>query len=77
MELLGRRQIYGCGERGHADIWCTRRRCRVPGEMEEDDSLWRLIEKLGRAKTGPTSIFEAVFGQSASYISNLTDYTQE
>ena len=53
MELPDRRQkrrikeeTHGCGENGQTDSWFENTRCRGPGEMEEDDFLYRLLEKV-------------------------------
>ena len=35
----GKEEIHGCCERGYADSWCDRIRCRGQGMMEENDSL--------------------------------------
>ena len=32
--------ISGCGEGGHAGVWCDKGRCRRQGEMKMDDPLW-------------------------------------
>ena len=37
-------EIHGCDERGLADSWCEKRRCRGEGEIEGDDLLWRLLQ---------------------------------
>ena len=45
-------EVRGCGERGYADSWRDRRRCRGQREKEDDDLLWRLVEKLSGAERG-------------------------
>ena len=41
-----REEIHGFGAGGLPDSWCERRkRSRGQGEMEPDDSLWRLLER--------------------------------
>ena len=51
-------EIHGCVERGHADNWCDRGRCRGQGEMKEDDLPWRLREKkLDEAERGRKILF--------------------
>ena len=37
-------EIHECGERGHADSWREKRIYRGQGAMEENDSLWWLLE---------------------------------
>ena len=45
-QMKTKEEIHRCGERGHADSWCDRRRCRGQDEIKEVESLWLLLEKV-------------------------------
>lgn len=45
VERKTKKEIYGCGERGHEVNWCEARGCRGQEQMETDDSLWRPLKE--------------------------------
>ena len=53
------------------ESWCDRRRCRGQVKLEEDDLLWQLLEKRGKAKGGGFNIPAGVIGNTAACSQHL------